>query len=395
MGKLEKEIRQAFESRLAAAAPRPDLRARLGDAVARRSSRRPMWRVAAASAAMLLVGAITFYALLARHLQSAPLARPIQALLSPTASGPENSASKWVQGHPTATPSARGGATMVYDAALRQMVLFGGDTLVGDTWVWDGQDWIRQQPATSPPGRSNAAMAYDQARGEVVLFGGGRPGTLLGDTWIWTGRIWTQRQPSMSPAPRDGASIAYDSRHHAIVLFGGHAAPGSTGSGQTLNDTWIWDGANWAELHPATSPPAREMAAMAYDAKAGDVVLFGGLGLNGDRNDTWAWNGSNWTRLSPLQSPTSRHSSGTAYDSASGQMLLFGGLTSGRVLDETWSWNGSTWTRQFLAATPPARITPAFAYDAAHSTLVMFGGLTIGASGRVEDFSDTWLWAGP
>ena len=147
MDKLEKEIRQAFESRLAAAAPRPDLRARLGDAVARRSSRRPMWQVAAASAAMLLVGAITFYALLARHLQSAPLARPIQALLSPAASGPENSASKWVQGHPTATPSARGGATMVYDAALRQMVLFGGDTLVGDTWVWEGRSAILALPS--------------------------------------------------------------------------------------------------------------------------------------------------------------------------------------------------------------------------------------------------------
>lgn len=396
MDKLENEIRQAFESRLAAVPARPDLRARVGDAVARRSSRRQVWQVAAASAALLLVGAITFYALLARHLQSAPVARPIQALLSPTASGRENLPSRWVQVHPTATPSARGEATMVYDAATRQMVLFGGDTLVGDTWMWDGQDWLRQQPATSPPGRSNAAMAYDEARGEVVLFGGGRPGILLGDTWTWNGRTWTQRQPSMSPAPRDGASIAYDSLHHTIVLFGGHAAPasGSTGSGQTLNDTWIWDGGNWAELHPATSPPARERAAMAYDARAGEVVLFGGLGLNGDRNDTWAWNGSDWARLSPLQSPPGRYSARIAYDSVSGRMLLFGGLMSGKVLDETWSWNGSTWTQRFLTTTPTARIAPALAYDAAHRTLVLFGGLTIGASGRVEDFADTWLWTG-
>jgi hypothetical protein len=38
---------------------------------------------------------------------------------------------------------------------------------------------------------------------------------------------------------------------------------------------------NWTKQFPTTSPPARDDAAMVYDAAGGNVVLFGGLG--------WAW----------------------------------------------------------------------------------------------------------
>ena len=32
------------------------------------------------------------------------------------------------------------------------------------------------------------------------------------------------------------------------------------------NDTWSWNGTEWAQLNPATSPPARTNHAMAYDS---------------------------------------------------------------------------------------------------------------------------------
>ena len=53
-----------------------------------------------------------------------------------------------------------------------------------------------------------------------------------------------------------------------------------------------WDGSTWAKQAPASSPPARADAAMAYDAATGNVVLFGGVGLAGDSvpfGDTWTW----------------------------------------------------------------------------------------------------------
>jgi hypothetical protein len=40
---------------------------------------------------------------------------------------------------------------------------------------------------------------------------------------------------------------------------------------------------NWTRQFPTTSPPARSVAAMAYDAATGNVVLFGGS------RDTWIW----------------------------------------------------------------------------------------------------------
>jgi hypothetical protein len=49
---------------------------------------------------------------------------------------------------------------------------------------------------------------------------------------------------------------------------------------------------NWTQQAPATSPPARDSAAMAYDAVTGTIVLFGGAGKVGAKfADTWTWGG--------------------------------------------------------------------------------------------------------
>ena len=46
--------------------------------------------------------------------------------------------------------------------------------------------WTKQAPAASPPARSAASMAYDAATGNVVLFGGtGSAFRVQGDTWSW------------------------------------------------------------------------------------------------------------------------------------------------------------------------------------------------------------------
>ena len=45
---------------------------------------------------------------------------------------------------------------------------------------------------------------------------------------------------------------------------------------------------DWTKQTPATSPPARADASMAYDAATGTVVLFGGY--DGQlAGDTWTW----------------------------------------------------------------------------------------------------------
>src|SRR5262249_8951846 len=68
--------------------------------------------------------------------------------------------------------------------------------------------------------------------------------------------------------------------------------------------TWEWDGSNWTQQSPATSPSARTFHAMAYDLVRQRTVLFGGwdMVLNFFLSDTWEWDGSNWVArgLGPL-----------------------------------------------------------------------------------------------
>jgi len=72
-------------------------------------------------------------------------------------------------------------------------------------------------------------------------------------------------------------------------------------------------GSNWARQAPASSPPARSNAAIAYDAATGTVVLFGGGGTNRQFSDTWTWDGSTWTKQNPATHPGDLILSSMAY----------------------------------------------------------------------------------
>jgi hypothetical protein len=80
------------------------------------------------------------------------------------------------------------------------------------------------------------------------------------------------------------ATTAYAAATHTVVLFL------MAGTRSVFGDTWTWDGSTWTKHTPATSPPARTVAAMAYDAVTGNVVLFGGGSrATGTLHDTWNW----------------------------------------------------------------------------------------------------------
>ena len=55
----------------------------------------------------------------------------------------------------------------------------------GGTWTWDGSTWTQQHPATSPSARSGASMAYDAATGNAVMFGGRGDNGFPSTTWTW------------------------------------------------------------------------------------------------------------------------------------------------------------------------------------------------------------------
>jgi hypothetical protein len=79
---------------------------------------------------------------------------------------------------------------------------------------------------------------------------------------------------------------------------------------------------------------------MDYDAATGNMVLFGGLGgpRPGALGGTWVWNGSAWAKRSPATSPPARWQASMAYDAATGNMVLFGGARTGVRFGDTWTW---------------------------------------------------------
>jgi hypothetical protein len=280
---------------------------------------------------------------------------------------------------------------MAYDPSTGQLVFFGGDggNCDNDTWTWNGTTWTQLNPATSPPARSGASMAYDPGTGQLVLFGGidACNGSYLTDTWTWNGTTWTQSNPATSPPARSEASMAYDRGTGQLLLFGGQdlhfAFP-------FLDDTWTWNGTTWTELNPATSPPARSEASMAYDPGTGQLVLFGGYDDNPFLNDTWTWTGTIWIQLNPVTSPPVRAGASMAYDPGTGQLVLFGGTDAANnaMLNDTWTWNGTTWAQQAPIASPPGRSFASMAYDPGTGQLVFTGA----AYDNGNYLNDTWTW---
>jgi hypothetical protein len=314
----------------------------------------------------------------------------------------------WVPLSPMMSPPASTGAAMTFDPAINQMVLFGGfvtnnqgGTYVG-TWTYGGKTWTQLSPAASPPHRFDASMAYDPALGKIVAFGGVYAAMMAGrtspyvyaDTWTFDGKTWSEQHPATSPPARFGAAMAFDPRIGKLVLFGGN------GSGP--RDTWTYDGTNWTKQKPATRPPARGEPAMAYDPAHGNLVLFGGsrfavhpcgAGPFADSGDTWTYNGTNWTRHSPTRSPSPRRGAVMANDPATGQLILFGGAYAthdcGSVeLNDTWTYSGTTWSRLAPSIRPSVRETPSMAYDEHTSQLIIFGGETLAGGNK----ADTWAY---
>jgi len=221
----------------------------------------------------------------------------------------------------------------------------------------------------------------------------------LGATPSAAGPAWTQitTATNSTPSPRDVAAMAYDASDGYVVLFGGHNS-----AGHALSDTWKFQAGTWTRLHPAHSPPARWGVQMVYDAKDGYVVSFGGQAVrfNGyfyDSNDTWAFRGGNWTDLTNSSAPTpgSRSFGGFSYDSADGYAVLYGGiynLANGSThwFSDTWTFSGRNWTLLPVPATahPPARYAAMMTYDTSDRHILLFGGY--GPSQGV--MSDTWTF---
>ncbi|MCA8952460.1 MAG: hypothetical protein KDE27_23315, partial [Planctomycetes bacterium] len=309
----------------------------------------------------------------------------------------------WTQ---SGTLAGRIGSGLCYDTARDRLLLFGGQAVpgftLGDTWENDGTGWIPRTTSAGPVGRSHHALAYDPVHGRVLLFGGRSfvgGNTILGDTWEWDGSTWLQRTPTNSPLTRDLSAMVWDVARSRLVLFGGHAGP-SGGVHYYSDDLWEWDGLDWTQMTFTTGPVARQSHAMAYDPGRQRVVLFGGEVLGGGlfpANDTWEWDGAAWTAMQPTQSPPGLSDHAMVWRGSTGRVLLFGGSAglSGSQ-DTAWEYDGTTWALLATTAPPTTRDQHGMAWDSLRNRAVVFGG-TDNAAIRQDtvalDTAGTWTVA--
>jgi N-acetylneuraminic acid mutarotase len=301
---------------------------------------------------------------------------------------------------PGGVPQVDRGHAMVYYPARGTMILFGGwgwEEVSNATWVYDPSGQSGGSPglyATGPAPRGYHGLFYDPVGGRVVLFGGGTDTTDYGDTWSYDATVnkWTELAPKgEQPEARSWPALAYDAAGRKALLFGGATMVGA------LNDTWTYDPAlnSWAEVEPmGERPPERWLGVTVYDSAHGMLILFGGAGVEGMLNDTWTYDTATggWTARDPVGSlPSPRGFHSLAYDARSGRVVLFGGMNDYEEdLGDMWSYDPvkNSWTEIDSAGpAPTARSGHAMVYDSLNGRMILFGGAT-----SMEGFNDTWAY---
>lgn len=244
--------------------------------------------------------------------------------------------------------------------------------------------WTELQPPSRPSLRDAVRMAWDHARGEVLLFGGDGHAP-RNDTWSWNGATWAQLTPASSPPGHAWHALASDSSRQRVVLFGGIDSNG------VIDQTWEWDGSNWSTPGAIPSPPARTFPAMAYDALRGEIVLFGGFPAQSPLADTWTWDGLSWTSRSTGTTPPARGWHAMAFDEHRGEVVMFGGYAGGAsaTFADTWVWNGTDWSPRAPATPPPGQLGHGLVFDYVRSRVVMTPGFE-----RPAVSQRTWEWDG-
>jgi hypothetical protein len=290
---------------------------------------------------------------------------------------------------PSASPGRRAGHALAYHAGARAVCLIGGDAddradTSERTWLWNGHAWRLGSTTGAPPAASLVAAAADVDRRSVLAFGGFAVlgatgyGPPSGDLWELDADL-TWHRPSASgapPGPRHHHAMAFDAGRGRLVLYGGIDAHGTWPV-----DVWEWDRERWHRFATPQGPGERAHHALAYDSRRARVVLRGGTRKDKTHpTETWEWDGRTWHQAA-ADGPGSGGGYRMAYDARHGVTVLFGG--------DTCLWDGRAWTTVTRPGDPALRSVHALAYDPERARVVMYGGSLGETNG-----ADTWEWNG-
>ncbi|MCI4351589.1 MAG: PKD domain-containing protein [Thermoplasmata archaeon] len=221
-------------------------------------------------------------------------------------------------------PPARQGSGMDYDPLLGGVVLFAGENIFdnaeSDTWLFTNSGWSNITSTVGIPVDSAGAkvtwawgaMAWDPALHGLVAVDGCRIGdcrsiaNVWDQTWLLGAGGWTYhgRGPETvaNATHLEFSSLAYDAQDGYLVSFGGFDSHLSTTSNATftMNATGVWVNITGRDAGCIASvcatPPARESAAMTWDAALGAIFMTDGYSATVGTwlNDSWTFAGGAW-----------------------------------------------------------------------------------------------------
>jgi hypothetical protein len=212
---------------------------------------------------------------------------------------------EWKKIETDRSPQPRAESAMVYDEARNRVVLFGGYTFqdnefkkLDDTWEFYDNDW-HLNSNNGPSARNGASMIFDNNKNKCILFGGSTVDRLYGEnkgeTWEWNGEKWSQLKMSKSVGVFN-ASMTYNSYRKEIIRFGGWDGK------SRVNGTWLFGANKWNKLDTENGPSSRNHSSMVYDKENKRTVLFGGHDGENVFGDTWEFKDYKWQEISEVNS---------------------------------------------------------------------------------------------
>jgi hypothetical protein len=295
----------------------------------------------------------------------------------------------WTQLAPPSQPSLFGYAGMAPDHVNGTLVVAGGGSSVNQQHAWAlnvaAPSWTDLGLVYTTGNLGRRTLAWDDANSQIVAFGGsGGAGIAIAETWVWNGATWTLLTPATSPPKRYSCAMAYSPALGAVVMSGGYDNNGAT----SRTDTWKWDGTTWTQLFPATTPS--NLGGGSLCVLGSNLYELDPSGLN----FTWQWDGTDWTALTPALSPSTRDNYYAAPYPNTSQIILWGGRFGGSTVADTnvWGFDGTTWSHQTVTGVaPPVGAQGACGLDpASGSKIIIKDGVTSSSF-----FVQTWQLAGP
>ncbi len=264
--------------------------------------------------------------------------------------------------------SGRYGHAAAFDPVGKQLLLVGGEAMIGptgkflgDTWALavGAVKWKRVKADGVLPARHGHTVTYDPTRRRLIVVGGVGGSSTLRGVWmesVWTFNLQTQEWREIAVEgknlpPRNFHTTVLDPARDRLLVIGGIVGPGS---GSAKGDVWAFDlkTDTWQEASPQPLLAARWGHAAALDEEGDRLFVVGGAPGPGKpllASDLWCLDlkQMKWecvpveTRLPPLNT----HS--MVWDPARRRLVVFGG-NKGRYF------SGEVWVLDVGPASPAA-----------------------------------------